>query len=319
MRGLVSGLRSPHPLGPTLPGVYIDEARREAPGAGNVSAYAPPSLPYGTYTATIADEDLAGLPEEIPVEARGELKGVWVLDLHEDADRRAETIAMSLFRNGQPDTTGTSTLSGDLLALWTASCGSAEGSYKWRFDGDSLTLTCLEDTCSSRRFLLTAHRWQLRNLAMRLMAAFDEALAPVFCTLDNLDAYVDPRLAPTDFVDWLSGWIGLAPTQTWPLRRRRDRIARAVTLARSWGTAWAIKEVVSAFAGVGPENVLVVENGAVAVSATAGGELPGRPVPELTVRVKVPDPSQIDIAQLKRVVKGAKPADMLDKLEVVKL
>jgi phage tail-like protein len=312
VRGLVPGLRSPHPLGPSLPAAYFDGARGD-------DGFAPPPVPFGTYTASIADDELAGAPEDVSGDARRQLTGVWVLDLREDEDRRPDTMALSLFRDGQRHTTGTASFSGDRVTFRTASCGSAEGTYRWRFDGDALTLAEPEDSCGSRRFLLTAQRWELRNLAMRLMAAFDEALAPIFCTLDNLDAYVDPRLTPTDFVDWLSGWIGLTPTQTWPLRRRRDRIARAVKLARSWGTAEGIKEVVAVFAGVEPENVEVEENGAVAVSPTAGGTVPGSPLPQLKVRVRAPDPSQIDLAQLKRVVTGAKPADMLDEVEVVQL
>ena len=46
--------------------------------------------------------------------------------------------------------------------------------------------------------------------AQRFLSAFDDALAPILCTLDNIDAYFDPRLAPEDFLDWLGGWVGLS-------------------------------------------------------------------------------------------------------------
>jgi phage tail-like protein len=152
---------------------------------------------------------------------------------------------------------------------------------------------------------------------MRLMSAFDDALAPVFSSLDNLDAYIDPRLAPSDFVDWLSGWVALAPNHAWPLGHRRHRIAGEVQLASAWGTADGIKEVVSIFAGVERGNVEIVESGGVAASPTPGGEFPGAPAPQLTVRVKVPDPSGFDVVRLRRVVAAAKPAHLPHEVEVL--
>src|SRR4051812_4883430 len=58
------------------------------------------------------------------------------------------------------------------------------------------------------------------NMAQRFTSAFDELLAPVFLCLDNVDAYLDPMLAPPDFVDWLAGWLGLDLDENWPLERR---------------------------------------------------------------------------------------------------
>src|SRR5262249_33790086 len=43
--------------------------------------------------------------------------------------------------------------------------------------------------------------FQEDDFCQRMMTAFDEVLAPLFTTLDCLDSYLDPRLAPDDFVD----------------------------------------------------------------------------------------------------------------------
>ncbi|HEY4412914.1 MAG TPA: hypothetical protein VGN06_07945, partial [Gaiellaceae bacterium] len=48
------------------------------------------------------------------------------------------------------------------------------------------------------------------NLAQRTLAGLDGVLAPVFLSLDSFHAYIDPDLAPADFLDWLSGWLGLS-------------------------------------------------------------------------------------------------------------
>ena len=59
------------------------------------------------------------------------------------------------------------------------------------------------------------------DFATRLTTVFDDVLAPVVSTLDNLDAYADPRLAPRDFVEWLAAWVGFPIGETWPDDRAR--------------------------------------------------------------------------------------------------
>ena len=55
------------------------------------------------------------------------------------------------------------------------------------------------------------------SFIQRMTAAFDDVLAPIFSSLDNLEAYVDPELAPEDFVLWLGDWVGLALDESWPV------------------------------------------------------------------------------------------------------
>ena len=82
-----------------------------------------------------------------------------------------------------------------------------------------------------------------------LVAAFDEVLAPVLCTLDNFEHYLDPSLAPLDFVDWLAGWLGVVPDERWPEGRRRELVARAVALYRRRGTVRGLAEQVALATG----------------------------------------------------------------------
>lgn len=149
------------------------------------------------------------------------------------------------------------------------------------------------------------------------LSAFDDALAPVFATIQSLADYLDPLLAPADFVDWLSGWLGLRVDQTWALSRRRRRIVRAVELYRSWGTVEGLANYVAIFFDIEPACIEVVENGAVVASPTPGSRSPGRPGHELTVRVRVPDPSSIAVDRLDDVVAAAKPAHLAHRVEVI--
>jgi phage tail-like protein len=156
--------------------------------------------------------------------------------------------------------------------------------------------------------------YQDDDFIQRFTSAFDEALAPAVAALDNLAAYLDPAVAPADFVEWLAGWVGVSLDENWPLERRRDLVAQAAVLYRRRGTAGALAEQVALYAGVVPE---VVETGGVAWSAEPGGPLPGSTEARLTVRVTVPDPSAVDVRRLEAIVAEAKPAHIPATVEVV--
>ena len=108
----------------------------------------------------------------------------------------------------------------------------------------------------------------------RFLRAFDDSIAPTISTLDNLAAYMDPRLAPEDFVDWLAGWVDVAPDGAWTLEQRRAIVSQAVAIHRRAGTLDGIRDAVQLSAG--PDATVTVEdNGAVAWSSTPGGRSPG--------------------------------------------
>jgi phage tail-like protein len=308
-RGLISGLPSPHPLGSYLPDVFLQEGIAERVAATS-------AFPLGTYTTSITERDLRVADADESVSLEG-LAGYWVLDVTRDPDAQEGPLRVTLFRDGSSVATGTLVSSGRRATLITSNCGTEESIYEWSFAGDSLRLHPVEDPCASRMLVLSTHEWLRESFVIRLMSAFDDALAPVFSSLDNIDAYVDPRLAPADFVDWLSGWVALSRDHGWRLRRRRDRVAGEIQLAKSWGTPDGIKDVVSIFAGVARDDVEVDESGGVAASPTPGGKLPGAPTPQLTVRVRVPEPSNVDAARLERVVAAAKPAHVPHEVEVL--
>jgi phage tail-like protein len=140
----------------------------------------------------------------------------------------------------------------------------------------------------------------------RFLRVFDDSVAPTISTLDNLVAYVDPWLAPEDFLDWLAGWVDIAPDATWTLDQRRDIVARAVALHRRAGTVDGIRDAVQLVAGPDAE-VDVGDNGGVAWSATPGGDLPGSG--EQFVRVNVTGADEPDVRRrIERVLRSVVPA-----------
>ena len=156
--------------------------------------------------------------------------------------------------------------------------------------------------------------YQDDDFAQRFVSAFDEVLAPVFSSLDGFEAYIDPELAPADFVEWLAGWVALALDEGWPLERRRTLVARSVELYRMRGTARGLAEHVALFTGVEPE---LEESGGVAAAVEPGQALPGANEPKAVLRLKVPKPDAFDRRSLEALVEAVRPAHLPIGVEIV--
>lgn len=157
--------------------------------------------------------------------------------------------------------------------------------------------------------------YQDDDFAQRMLGGLDEVLAPIFATLDNLDAYLDPWTTPPDFLRWLAGWVGVTLDDTWDEGRRRAVVARAAELYRMRGTAASLAAQVKIQTGGAVE---IIENGATSWSVDPGGDLPGSADPLVVVRVTVPDPKAIDGQRLDALVMAAKPAHVPHRIEIVK-
>ena len=158
--------------------------------------------------------------------------------------------------------------------------------------------------------------YQEDEFAQRWTSGLDDVLAPIFSSLDNFEAYLDPGLAPADFLDWLATWMGLVADETWPVERRRAFVSSASELYRMRGTARGLAAHVQILSG---GEVEIVEHGGSAWSAKNGADLPGSTGFDVTVRVRIADPSSVDAAKVDALVAAAKPAHLTHKVEVVSL
>ena len=150
------------------------------------------------------------------------------------------------------------------------------------------------------------------DLCRRLVAALDDVLAPALSSLDCLDSYLDASLAPEDFVEWLSGWVGLDVDETWPADRRRQLVDNAVDLYRVRGTVAGLVRHVALYTGSEPE---VEESGGCTWSATPGALLPGHPRPRLVVRV-LSSEAAVAPEVVRRIVEASRPAHVPFVVEV---
>jgi phage tail-like protein len=155
--------------------------------------------------------------------------------------------------------------------------------------------------------------FQEDEYTMRWTEALDEVLAPLVLALDCITAYIDPLLAPEDFLQWLAGWTGVLLDENWPVERRRSLAAAAVSLYRSRGTVAGLRAHLELVTG---GQVEITDNSGVTFSRTPNGLIPGEPAPMLAVRVTVADQAQVNARALDALIRAVKPAHVPHRLEV---
>jgi phage tail-like protein len=152
------------------------------------------------------------------------------------------------------------------------------------------------------------------SFVQRMTTALDTVVAPIYSNLDCLDAYIDPDLTPEDFLVWLGEWVGMALDESWPVERRRAVIAQAVDLYRVRGTSSGLSAYLRLLTGL---DVEIEETGGTAWSTTPDAAPPGSPNFAMVVRMRAPDPRQVDRARLEALVTAAKPAHVLHRIELM--
>lgn len=155
--------------------------------------------------------------------------------------------------------------------------------------------------------------YRVDPFAIDLVDGFDTVLAPIHAAVDDLDSYLDPALTPPDFLEWLGGWLGLVVDRSWPIRRRREFVRKAVAVYRWRGTAQGIARAVELYTGVMPE---VIDSGGVSVGPEPMGRIPGNDPPEVVIRLRLADPG-VDTDVVERIVSEVKPAHVRHRIEVV--
>lgn len=155
--------------------------------------------------------------------------------------------------------------------------------------------------------------YQEEGFTERFVGSFDDGLAPILSTLDNLSAYVDPDLTPEDFLAWLAGWVAVEVddlTRTADLRRS---VREAVPNHRRRGTRAGLRDMVAHLTGA---EVEVTDSGGAIWSRTPGTPLPGDADPVVRITVRVDRVEAFDRTRLQSVVRSATPVHVTEVLEV---
>ncbi|MEV3938384.1 phage tail protein [Glycomyces sp. NPDC049804] len=151
------------------------------------------------------------------------------------------------------------------------------------------------------------------DFTRRFTQALDEVLAPVQLTLDGFVAYLDPALAPPDFLDWLAGWVALPVQEQWTVDQRRVLVAHAVELHRWRGTRHGLATHLRLLTG---GRVEVADTGGT-IASVQSTDPAGAPVsPHVTITVAVPEPSLVDESRLRSAAAEHVPAHVPFTLRV---
>jgi phage tail-like protein len=147
----------------------------------------------------------------------------------------------------------------------------------------------------------------------RFVQAFDDGLAPVLATLDNLQVYVQPDVAPVDFLQMLADWLGLDSDGRWTIEQRRSLVAQAIDLHRRRGTASGLRDLLKLLY---PGDVEILDSGGTSWSPVANGQFPGDNSQAVRVTVRAAKGADVDHARLSALVASLKPAHIHHAVKV---
>ncbi|MBN1641142.1 MAG: hypothetical protein JXA09_07890 [Anaerolineae bacterium] len=100
--------------------------------------------------------------------------------------------------------------------------------------------------------------YQRDELMGRFLMLFESFWRPVEQRIAHIDLYLDPRMAPPEFLPWLASWLGLVLTEELPEAQRRTLIRSAASLYRRRGTRQGLIDYLSILG----EHVQIIEHSA---------------------------------------------------------
>lgn len=118
---------------------------------------------------------------------------------------------------------------------------------------------------------------------------------------------------PSEFLEWLAGWVALTLRDDWSEQERRRLLAEIVPSYRRRGTPEGLKQVLAAFTGVHISAVTLLETPfAVGVTSVVGRDvaLGGGQPHYFIVRVQLPGASDVERKRkaLRTIIDQEKPA-----------
>ena len=143
------------------------------------------------------------------------------------------------------------------------------------------------------------------GVAEAFLEAVDLMLAPVFSVLDSLDSYVDPFLAPLDFVATIASWVGLELDENWPPERQRSLAAAATDLFSRRGTRLGLARELAIYADAMPD---IVDSGSCVVLDAPDDPIPGDRDAWLWIQWPDGAAAGLDEERISTIIRRAKPA-----------
>lgn len=99
------------------------------------------------------------------------------------------------------------------------------------------------------RYLPTVYRTDADSVAFleRFLSLFESVFTDVEEEIEAATRYLDPRGAPAEALDWLAGWLALAPDDTWSTAAKRRLVRDAHELFTARGTREGLRRLLAIY------------------------------------------------------------------------
>lgn len=88
-----------------------------------------------------------------------------------------------------------------------------------------------------------------RDFLERYLSVFETLLANLESHIDAVPLLFDVEATRSNFLPWLSTWLGTIKDENWPEEKWRVFLSRAVELYKRRGTKWELEELIKMFSG----------------------------------------------------------------------
>ena len=95
------------------------------------------------------------------------------------------------------------------------------------------------------------------DFMQRYLTIFELTLQKIENEIDDTPELVNAKLTPSEFLPWLSTWVGTVKDENWPEAKWREFLSQAALLYRYRGTKKELEEIIKIYTGKYP--VAVVE------------------------------------------------------------
>jgi phage tail-like protein len=89
----------------------------------------------------------------------------------------------------------------------------------------------------------------------RFLLIFEAMMSPSIWTIDNIELYFTPDIAPLEWVRWIAGWFDIVIPPELPASRQRLILSQVGWLASRRGTRAGMERLLELYCGVRPEIV----------------------------------------------------------------
>ena len=91
-----------------------------------------------------------------------------------------------------------------------------------------------------------------RDFLERFLSLFETILMNLESSIEDIPRFFDPKSTPSEFLSWLSTWLGAIRDENWEEEKWREFLSKAVEFYKKRGTREGISELIKLYTGKYP-------------------------------------------------------------------